>query len=157
MPRWEQNCKVPQRFWANVVKTDGCWEWVGKSKHELGYGRIRHNGRRMGAHKFLWESLNGPVPEGKELDHLCRNPKCVRPDHLEPVTHRENMMRSPTSVVVTNAKKTHCPKGHILLPRKGDPSRRCVECRKAEAQRQAKLRWAREKERRARLVLERVD
>jgi hypothetical protein len=61
----------------------------------------------------LWEHLVGPVPDGLELDHLCRNPGCVNPDHLEPVTHKENMLRgfNPSA---TNARKTHCHKGHFF-------------------------------------------
>lgn len=60
---------------------DDCWEWTGKAAS--GYG----------AHRRVYEWLRGPVPEGLELDHLCRNKLCVRPDHLEPVTRAENMRR----------------------------------------------------------------
>lgn len=73
----------------------GCWEWLA-SKNERGYGRVRDAERgEMKAHRAVYELLMGDIPEGMELDHLCRNPSCVNPDHLEPVTHRENMVRSP--------------------------------------------------------------
>ena len=66
-----------------------CHFWLGK-KDALGYGRL---GSRQLAYRVSWERANGPVPDGLELDHLCRNPSCVRPDHLEPVTHGENLRR----------------------------------------------------------------
>jgi len=78
-----------KRLIAKVEFGPGCWEWTG-SLSDYGYGRIRRgHGRKgnMGAHVAMWEFINGAVPPGLELDHLCRNPKCVRPDHLEPVTH----------------------------------------------------------------------
>lgn len=61
-----------------------------------------------GAHRVAYEEIMGPVPEGLELDHLCRTRSCVNPSHLEPVTHRENMNRGD----VATRRKTHCPKGH---------------------------------------------
>src|ERR1041385_4955256 len=82
---------------------DGCWEWTG-AKTGHGYGKILTFRSIQVAHRILYELLVGPVPEGMELDHLCRNPSCVRPDHLEPVTHRVNISRA--------IQKTHCLRGH---------------------------------------------
>jgi len=81
---------LAERFWPNVQKTDGCWEWIaGKSKS--GYGSLNVAGKRRRAHTVSYEMVNGPVPDGLYLDHICRNRGCVRPDHLRPVTHKQNM------------------------------------------------------------------
>lgn len=69
-----------------------CWIWP-RAQQARGYGTTYRNGKTILAHRALWERTNGPIPEGLELDHLCRVPACVRPDHMEPVTHRENMLR----------------------------------------------------------------
>lgn len=71
---------------------DGCWEWTG-TKNQFGYGRLCRDGRRVVAHRWLYERLRGAVPAGLQMDHLCRNRSCVNPDHLEPVTQRENLRR----------------------------------------------------------------
>jgi len=79
-------------FWQRVEKRDdGCWVWTGRKVR--GYGHIGEGAKRKRVHRWYWEQLNGPVPEGLELDHLCGNKLCVNPDHLEPVTHAENMHR----------------------------------------------------------------
>lgn len=68
-----------------------CWLWNGQ--RSCGYGKVVVKKRRVWAHRAMWEQVNGPIPPGLELDHLCRVPACVRPDHLEAVTHRENIRR----------------------------------------------------------------
>lgn len=83
---------IANRFWAKVEKTDTCWIWIA-SRDEDGYGTFKLNGRSRHAHVVSWEAANGQVPNGFELDHLCHNRPCVRPDHLEPVTHAENVRR----------------------------------------------------------------
>jgi len=119
-------------FWPRVDKTDGCWLWKG-SLSTLGYARWRLDGRQQGAHRIAYEALVGPVPEGLELDHLCRVRHCVNPAHLEPVTHRDNVLRG-TSFIAENAAKTHCPQGHEYTPENtyripSDPTRRyCRAC-----------------------------
>ena len=78
------------RFWARV-DVGLCWEWTGSN--DRGYGMFRLDGRTVRAHRWAWETLVGPIPRGLHLDHLCRNPPCVNPDHLEPVTQPENIRR----------------------------------------------------------------
>ena len=78
------------RFWRFVAKTDTCWLWTGATAS--GYG-LFWDERQVRAHRWAYESEVGPIPEGLQLDHLCRVPLCVRPDHLEPVTGAENMRR----------------------------------------------------------------
>lgn len=83
----------------------GCWLWTGH-QNELGYGRVYVSGagQRM-VHRVVYELLVGPIPDGLEPDHLCRVPACSNPDHLEPVTHAENIRRGM-------ALRTSCPHGH---------------------------------------------
>jgi len=69
-----------------------CWIWTG-ARDEDGYGRVWANGTTGRAHRVIFEALKGAIPEGLVLDHLCHTPSCVNPDHLEPVTIRENVRR----------------------------------------------------------------
>lgn len=88
------------RFWKYVltedVLRDGCWLWQGPRVHN-GYGIISIQGSgvktTIRAHRYAYEALVGPIPEGLQLDHLCRVRRCVNPAHLEPVTARENVRR----------------------------------------------------------------
>lgn len=86
-----------ERFWARVHKTASCWHWTG-SRSSKGYGllHLTRDGRKTSirAHRFAYELLVGPVPEGLQLDHICSVRHCVNPAHLEPVTNAENTRRS---------------------------------------------------------------
>ena len=114
----------------------GCWLWTAATNGN-GYGVIRLGPRpaSMGyAHRVSYELHKGPIPEGLVIDHLCRVTLCVNPDHLEVVTHRENLLRG-VGFSAVNAKKTHCLQGHPLsgdnlLSRK-DGSRCCRTCHNA--------------------------
>jgi hypothetical protein len=123
-----------ERYWQRVDKTDGCWEWRGQITTS-GYGA---NGSRIAgekvAHRISYVLLVGPIPEGLQLDHLCRNRACVNPEHLEPVTARVNTMRSGAASAI-NARKTHCDHGHEFTPENthmqrsgGRIYRRCRAC-----------------------------
>lgn len=70
----------------------GCWVWQGP-KSKDGYYQIKVSRKRILVHRWMYEKEFGPIPNGLFLDHLCRNPKCVNPMHLEPVTHTENLRR----------------------------------------------------------------
>lgn len=102
------------RFWVSVLKTDTCWLWVGCVTKE-GYGLFFDGTKQVLAHRFAYELLVGPIPKGLELDHVrawgCTNKHCVRPDHLEPVTHLENLRRGDAPAA-QNRRKTHCKNGH---------------------------------------------
>jgi|SRR6516162_3706690 len=88
-----------------------CWKWKGTLNR--GYGQFTiGNGRRVAAHRFIYGLVNGTIPEGLQLDHLCRNPYCVNPAHLEAVTGRVNKLRAPRNFASINHAKTHCSKGH---------------------------------------------
>ena len=69
-----------------------CWPWLGHVDAD-GYGRFAFRGKRLQAHQFAWRRARGPIPKGKQLDHLCRNRACVNVAHLEPVTSPENTRR----------------------------------------------------------------
>ena len=122
---------------------DGCWEWTA-SINGSGYGEFMSRrwpkATRL-AHRLVYMLLVGDIPDGLDLDHLCRNRRCVRPSHLEPVTRRENLLRGNT-VTARNALATHCVNGHEFdasnthtLP---DGKRRCRACnRDSERRRRA--------------------
>jgi hypothetical protein len=85
---------------------DGCWLWTGL-KASGGYGRIKIDGTHQQVHRVAYEMHIGPIPDGLQLDHLCRNKACVNPDHLEPVTQRENILRSD-NMAARWARRTEC-------------------------------------------------
>jgi hypothetical protein len=78
------------RFWAKVDKTETCWNWTA-SKCRNGYGRFGMKDKVPYSHRVSYEMVNGPIPAGMELDHTCHNRACVRPEHLRPVTHQQNL------------------------------------------------------------------
>ena len=92
----------------------GCWEWT-RARHPLGYGQVYYRGRSWRAHRLIYSTLTDINITGRVLDHLCRNPPCCNPDHLEPVTQRENNARGKSKSAL-NLRKTHCKNGHELTP-----------------------------------------
>jgi hypothetical protein len=98
------------RFALYVEVGSGCWQWLGTITED-GYGTFRSRGRLFMAHRWCYEFLRAPVPEGLVLDHLCRTPSCVRPDHLEPVTNRENILRGAQGWLIRG---NHCRRGHDM-------------------------------------------
>lgn len=123
------------RLLAKIELTpEGCWNWTASTRH--GYGQIwtsaDANGRRklLAAHRASYEIAKGPIPAGLDLDHLWRNTRCVNPDHLEPVTRRENVLRGQ-GTAAENSRKQTCKAGHTLPPATGAGKRVCAACKRA--------------------------
>jgi HNH endonuclease len=126
---------LPDRVAAKIgsLGTDGCWPWLGYINGD-GYGRVAWHRRSTQAHRVVYELLVGPIPEGLQIDHLCRVRHCVNPGHMEPVSQAENLRRGagPWPAAAINRDKTHCPHGHaydeVNTIRRSDGSRRCRIC-----------------------------
>ena len=119
-----------KRFLAKVdiPDGDGCWLWEG-GQDRKGYGRFWLDGETRGAHRAGYILLVGPIPDGLQLDHLCREPSCVNPSHLEPVSPAENLRRAPDQISTVNAAKTHCKMGHEFTAENIYSARGRRECR----------------------------
>jgi hypothetical protein len=124
---------VVERILARIaIDERECWAWQGATC--FGYGVVGMGRRSDGTqqtHRALYEIVVGPVPDGMQLDHLCRNRACCNPDHLEVVTRRENIMRGESTAAI-NARKTHCKRGHEFTPenvhRGPTGARQCITC-----------------------------
>lgn len=151
-----QNASPEARLWAKVdcngqvpehrPDLGPCWVFTGaltgRGYGSLYVGKIDGKRRIVAPHILAFELSIGPVPEGLELDHLCRNRACCNPSHLEPVTRRENVLRGE-GVAAKQARQTHCKNGHPLSGRNLVPNsrgaRQCREC-KNESERRARRR-----------------
>jgi hypothetical protein len=128
---------MQERFWSKVQKSNACWLWTA-ARCSTGYGHFNVDGCIQKANRVAYELVKGPIPKGLTLDHLCRNKKCVNPDHLEPVTIAENVLRGMGSPAM-NARKIFCKHGHELsgdnlyLRREG--GRKCRACQRVNANR----------------------
>lgn len=124
------------RLFSRIDRPNGfaeCWLWTGHQDRG-GYGEITVMYRKMRVHRLMYTLTLGPIPEGLELDHLCRNRACCNPLDLEPVTHAVNTSRGERAL------KTHCVAGHpfnelntVHLTVRGRPTRQCVTCRRARS------------------------
>lgn len=118
---------------AAAPNQNGCLIWTG-GRNNNGYGLFWTGGRMILAHRFAWELANGPIPDGLEIDHLCRNRACQNVAHMEPVTHTENVIRGEAGDT-HNASKTRCPAGHLYsgdnLYTDSIGKRHCCTCRRA--------------------------
>jgi hypothetical protein len=138
-----------ERFWPKVdvgVSGQGCWWYTGTpSQH---YGAIRDEcAQPVRAHRVAYELLVGPIPDGLEIDHLCRNTRCVNPDHLEAVTKSENQKRGTNgrlgAGVRAGATNMRCKRGHEFTPEntytRANGYRHCRTCERARWRRWAAL------------------
>jgi len=104
----------------------GCWLWAGSVNGD-GYGKIFAFGGPRYAHRVSYEIHKGPIPQGMQIDHLCRNPACVNPDHLEAVSNRENTLRGRAGLL--RPARDRCRRGHDLRETKYMDSRGTTQCK----------------------------
>ena len=121
-----------------MIDLDECWLYAGY-KNKQGYGEIYStvNGKQVSnrLHRISYETFVGKIPEGLVIDHLCRNRCCINPDHLEPVTNIENILRGE-GFSGKNLRKTHCPKGHEYIGENIKLWKGCRRCRTCEKERE---------------------
>lgn len=133
MPRKGDKQDPLTRLLKHVEKTATCWLWKG-GLNKKGYGKCYDGARNEIAHIAFYRLLVGPIPSGLELDHICRVRRCVNPEHLEPVTHAENIRRGRSGAA--NREKTHCSKGHEFTPentyRDKQNRRQCLVCKRLQ-------------------------
>lgn len=124
------------RFMAKITVTDAgykspCWLWPVRA-NSYGTFHLSNPTHAIRAHRWAYEQFIGPVPDGLVIDHLCRNPSCVNPAHLEAVTQKVNLLRGNT-LQAQNTAKTHCIHGHLLdgnnLYKRPNGKRVCRICR----------------------------
>lgn len=131
---------IPDAVWVTQrrykIDKNGCWVWV-SSCDEDGYPKCGYRAGQTLAHRAFYVILVGPIPAGTELDHLCKNPSCVNPAHLEPVTHAINISRGDYAKNHRNRRKTHCIHGHeftpsntTIEPTKTGTARKCKTCKR---------------------------
>lgn len=132
--------RLPDRFWTKVQVdwASGCWVWIGHL-NDAGYGTLRWWNKPMQrAHRVAYIELVGEIPDGLQLDHLCRNRACCNPAHLEPVTQRENVLRGE-GPSARAAVATHCTSGHEYTEAntyvRSSGKRDCRQCNRDRAAR----------------------
>jgi hypothetical protein len=124
-----------------VNESSGCWEWQG-ARNGGGYGTIHFEGGTKYIHRLVAASAYGPIPDGLQVDHLCRNRICCRPDHLELVTQRTNLLRGESFTGIAS-RRTHCAAGHEYTPdntglRADNGTRVCRTCHRERSRRYAR-------------------
>ena len=139
MPAWNKGITAPilPRSFSFVLEVEnGCWLWQG-SKTKEGYGQFWVDGKHEPAHRWAYETIVNPLPQGLECDHLCQVTCCVKPWHIEPVTRQVNMLRGKNTFARINSEKVSCIYGHPFSGdnvwyrerKNGSISRECLACR----------------------------
>ena len=130
------------RLTKQIRLVGDCWVWCGNTNN-WGYGQINVKVGKIWhkrlAHRVAYEHFVGSIPAGLTIDHLCNNPACINPEHLEAVVIGENSRRSPNTLNGMNARKTHCPRGHPYLGANlyiENGKRRCRACSRLKAKKQ---------------------
>jgi glutamate/tyrosine decarboxylase-like PLP-dependent enzyme len=154
--------KIPEyskaRMLKKINKTDGCWIWTGEIGKNSGYGRFYINKRPYVAHRVVYDHFVGIKHDHTVIDHICRNRKCVNPDHLREVTQAVNAMENSEGLAVKLKEKTHCKHGHEFTPENtlitkrsvhGGEWRNCKECIKRIKRESAMRAYYRKKQKRA--------
>lgn len=115
------------RFEKHVQPQGDCWIWTGSNNGK--YGKFRPGGleAQVYAHRWAYEFWVGPIPEGHEIDHRCRTPLCVFPQHLEPELHRDNTLRG-SGASAKHLAATECANGHPKTPENRKKDGRCRQC-----------------------------
>jgi len=142
--------KLPEKMRGRIAPPDekGCTIWLG-ARQSGGYGEVWLGGRDCMVHRVVVEAVRGPIPEGLVVDHLCRNPSCCNPDHLEAVSQKENVRRGLLGVL--HVVKTVCKRGHdksdayFSITKAGHKRRTCRVCNREqgrEARRRSRARRA---------------
>lgn len=139
---------LPERFWAKVSKTEGCWEWQG-THDARGYGRLCVAGRKAAlAHRIAWKLTHGELDDALVVCHRCDNPTCVRPDHLFIGTQADNVadMVAKGRHLSPSRWKTHCFRGHELTTdnRRGGTGK-CLKCERINNRENGRRRRLRKK------------
>lgn len=116
---------------TSVLKLTDCWIWP-FGKQTKGYGVMRTKGVYKLVHRVYYEKVYGVIPKGFDIDHLCRNPSCCNPDHLEAVSHRENCLRGEMTLKIGDK----CKRGHLVIPGnfkyRKEGFKRCLLCMKED-------------------------
>ena len=126
--------RLMNKITYNMITT--CWIWTGSKvdNHKgLIYGQIWANGKKELVHRVSYQLFIGNIPKNLTIHHLCKNPLCVNPFHLKTMPLRENILIGNGATAI-NAKKTHCPKGHLLTGKRlyrGKAGRYCLQCNQA--------------------------
>jgi hypothetical protein len=140
----EPQGKALQRVLREAREQGGCWMPSLKADRK-GYVRVKVERRSVPVHRLAYSLLRGPIPDGLTIDHLCRNPSCFNPQHLEPVTVQENIRRGTQGQ--KQAAKSHCIRGHEFTASNtyrppGKNERNCRECMRMHGRKNDAIRRA---------------
>lgn len=118
---------IEESFLNKVRFNYKCWNWIA-SKTPDGHGNLGMLGKIVLAHRYSYEMFNGKIYKNNEIHHICENPSCVNPGHLEQLTNKQHILIG-NGVGAINSRKIYCKRGH-LLPEINNNKRRCKQCRR---------------------------